>query len=307
MTDTGFSPHEGFSVPRGEVVVGVDGSDPAVRALDRAADEAHRRDTVLRIVLGLPWPDAGEVGFGLDADRERPPGEAAQAILDLAAMRVEDRHPGLTAALVLSAEPAASALVRLGRNAALTVVGTRGRGGFTGLLLGSVGLRVAAHTAGPLMVVRGEDAGARRGLIHDKVLLGLQDESDAEAALFAFDEARRRGSRLRVLHTWPHPHIPMGEWPVSHRQDLAAQARQHKELARFAVSKLIERFPDVAVRVDTAQGHAAAALVEASRAADVVVVGAHRRDARPLGMRLGPVTHAVLHHAHCPVVVVPIG
>ncbi len=49
-------------MPHGEVVVGVDGSDPAVRALDRAADEAHRRDTVLRIVFALPWPDPGEVG-----------------------------------------------------------------------------------------------------------------------------------------------------------------------------------------------------------------------------------------------------
>ncbi|MEU4091609.1 universal stress protein [Streptomyces sp. NPDC026673] len=293
--------------PRGEVVVGIDGSDPAVRALDRAADEAHRRDTALRIVLGLPWPDPGEVGFGLDADRERPRGEAARAALELAARRAKDRHPGLTVAMEQTAEPAASALVRLGRTAVLTVVGTRGRGGFAGLLLGSVGLRVAAHSAGPLMVVRGEDAVAHRGLLHDKVLLGLEDESDAAAALFAFEEARRRGSRLRVLHTWPHAHVPMGEWPVSHRQDLAAQARQHKELARFAVSKLIERFPDVAVRVDIAPGHAAAALVEASRAADVVVVGAHRRDARPLGMRLGPVTHAVLHHAHCPVVLVPIG
>lgn len=186
MTDTGFSPHEGFSVPRGEVVVGVDGSDPAVRALDRAADEAHRRDTVLRIVLGLPWPDAGEVGFGLDADRERPPGEAAQAILDLAAMRVEDRHPGLTAALVLSAEPAASALVRLGRNAALTVVGTRGRGGFTGLLLGSVGLRVAAHTMRP------SDGRPRRGR-------GRTAGPDPrQGAAGTAGRKRRRGSPVRL-------------------------------------------------------------------------------------------------------------
>ncbi|MDX3214997.1 universal stress protein [Streptomyces sp. ME02-6991-2B] len=307
MTDNGFSLDEGLTASRGEVVVGVDGSDPAVRALDRAADEAHRRDTALRIVHGLPWPDPGEVGFGLDTDRDRPPGDAARALLELAAMRVADRHPGLTVTLDLSAEPAASALVRAGRTAALTVVGTRGRGGFAGLLLGSVSLRVAAHTAGPLMVVRGEDPAARRGLLHDKVLLGLEDESDAEAVLFAFEEAGRRGARLRVLHTWTHPHLPGGEWPLSHRQDLASQARQHKELARFAVSKAAERFPGVAVRVDTAAGYAAAALVEASRAADVVVVGAHRREARPLGLRLGPVTHAVLHHAHCPVVVVPIG
>ncbi|WP_431946754.1 universal stress protein [Actinacidiphila sp. bgisy167] len=306
MTDSAFPPPAGLHTPRGEVVVGVDGSDPAVRALDRAADEAHRRDTALRVVHGLPWPDPGEVGFGLDADRERPASEAARTILDLAARRVADRHPGLTVTLDLSAEPAASALVRAGRTAALTVVGTRGRGGFAGLLLGSVSLRVAAHSVSPLMVVRGEDAAARRGLLHDRVLLGLKDEGDAEAALFAFEEAERRGARLRVLHTWTHPHVPMGEWPVSHQQDLAVQARQHKELARFAVSKLSERFPDVAVRVDSASGHAAAALVEASRAADIVVIGAHRREGRPLGMRLGPVTHAVLHHAHCPVVLVPI-
>jgi nucleotide-binding universal stress UspA family protein len=307
MTELGSSREEAPHVPPGDVVVGVDGSDPAVRALDRAADEAHRRDTGLRIVHGLPWPDPGEVGFGLDADRERPAHEAARNILDLAAVRVADRHPGLPVALELSAEPAATALVRLGRTAALTVVGTRGRGGFTGLLLGSVSLRVAAHTLSPLMVVRGEDVAARGGVLHDKVLLGLEDESDAEAARFAFEEAERRGARLRVLHTWTHPHARMGERPVPPRQDLAALARQHKELARSAVSKPAERFPGVAVRVDAVPGPAAAALVEASRAADVVVIGAHRRDGRPLGMRLGPVTHAVLHHAHCPVVLVPIG
>ncbi|WUD78201.1 universal stress protein [Streptomyces sp. NBC_00510] len=306
MTGTGYGA-ELLRPPHGDVVVGFDGSDPAVRALDVAAAEAHRRDTALRIVLGLPWPDPGEVGFGLDADRERARGEAARTVLDVAAARMEDRHPGLSVALEQAAEPAASALVRLGRTAALTVVGTRGRGGFAGLLLGSVSLRVAAHTAGPLMVVRGEDTAARRGLLHDKVLLGLEDESDAEAALFAFEEAGRRSARLRVLHTWTHPHISLGEWPVSRGQDLASQARQHKELARFAVSKVAERFPDVAVRVDSVPGHAAAALVEASRAADVLVVGAHRRETRPLGLHLGPVTHAVLHHAHCPVVLVPIG
>ena len=109
MTDTGFGPHEGLHAPRGEVVVGVDGSDPAVRALDRAADEAHRRDTAVRIVLGLPWPDPGDVGFGLDADRERPAGEAARAVLELAARRVADRHPGVPVALDLAAEPAATA------------------------------------------------------------------------------------------------------------------------------------------------------------------------------------------------------
>ncbi|WP_127361468.1 universal stress protein [Actinacidiphila soli] len=304
MSDTGFGP-DTPPVPPGCVVVGVDGSDPAVRALDRAADEAQRRETTLQIVLGLPWPEPAEVGFGLDADRDRPPAEAARTLLRLAAMLVADRHPGLPVTLELSAEPAAAALVRCGRTAALTVVGTRGRGGFAGLLLGSVGLRVAAHAHSPLLVVRGEDAAARRGLLHDKVLLGLADEEDAEAARFAFEEAVRRSARLRVLHTWTHPHLHLGESSVAAQQDLATQTRQHKELARYSVSGLIDRFPQVAVRVDSVSGAPARALVEASSAADVVVIGAHRRDGG-LGMRLGPVAHAVLHYAHCPVVLVPI-
>lgn len=98
----------------------------------------------------------------------------------------------------------------------------------------------------------------------------------------------------------------MGQWPVSPRQDVPAQARQHEDLARFATAERAEQFPDVAVRVHTVSGPAAAALVEASRSADVLVVGA-RRQGDPLGMRMGPVTHAVLHHAHCPVVLIPIG
>ncbi|MFJ4850734.1 MULTISPECIES: universal stress protein [unclassified Streptomyces] len=289
-----------------EVVVGVDGSDSATRALDRAADEADLRSAALRIVHGLPWVDPATVGFGLQADRDRPPVEAARSLLELAALRVTDRRPGVPIARELSAEPAATALARLSRTASLTVIGTRGLGGFAGLLLGSVGLRVAARTAGPLLVVRSEDAAARRGLRHDKVLLGLKDDGDAGAVRFAFEEATRRGSRLRVLHTWTRPLVRMGQWPVSPRQDVPAQARQHEDLARFATAKQAEQFPDVAVRVHTVPGPAAAALVEASRSADVLVVGARRRQGDPLGMRMGPVTHAVLHHAHCPVVLIPI-
>ncbi|MFJ4989811.1 universal stress protein [Streptomyces sp. NPDC088732] len=290
-----------------QVVVGVDGSDSATRALDRAAEEASLRSAVLRIVHGLPWVDPATVGFGLRADRDRPPAEAARSLLQLAALRVTDRLPDEPIEQELSAEPAATTLARLSRTASLSVVGTRGLGGFAGLLLGSVGLRVAAHAAGPLMVVGREDAAARRGLRHDKVLLGLKDDSDAGAARFAFEEAERRGARLKVLHTWTRQLMRIGQWPVPPRQDVRAQVRQHEELARFATAKQAEHFPDVAVRVHTVPGPAAAALVEASRAADVVVVGARRREGDPLGMRMGPVTHAVLHHAYCPVVLIPLG
>jgi nucleotide-binding universal stress UspA family protein len=162
-----------MTAPR--VVVGVDGSLIAVRALDRAAEEAAvRRGAGLHILYAVP-------------DRDE-----AEPVLAAAAARVREHHPELPFTTASAQSTAVQALTRESEGAVLTVVGTRGLGRLTGALFGSVSLRPAAHTHGPLLVVRGDHRcdGGRA------VLLGLKSDTGADAVAHAFREAERRGVRL---------------------------------------------------------------------------------------------------------------
>ncbi|MGW0758413.1 universal stress protein [Streptomyces sp. NPDC002814] len=270
-----------------DVVVGVDGTLVAVRALDWAADEAVRRGATLRIVYAAP-----------DADEAAP-------ILASAATRIHERHFDLPTETTAAEGDAVRALARESEHAALTVVGTRGFGGVTGLLFGSVSLRLAAHVHGPLMVVRGDHP------CDGEVLLGLADDAHADVAAYAFQEAERRGTRLRVLHSWTHRHTtpelpsPLPATSPGQRQ-LAQQDRAEEAVPRFSIAGLRERYPAVGVETRTVRTSPAHALLEATRDASVVVIGAQRH-ASWLRPRLGPVTHTLLHRSHCPVVVVPTG
>ncbi|MFR9725542.1 universal stress protein [Streptomyces sp. MS19] len=251
------------------VVAGVDGSPASMRALDRAADEAVRRAAALRVVYTVP-----------DLDEAAP-------ILAVSAARVHARHPGLPVTTMAVRGSAVRALVRESGHAALTVVGTRGLGGLTGLLLGSVSLRLAAHVRGPLLVVRGDHTSGDGG----EVLLGLAGEADEEVAACAFREAEWRGAGLRVLHF-------RDQRPVhAYLSRRVSRVRPGAATAEEPVPR--ERHP----AAGTGQAHA---LLEATRAAGLVVIGAHHR-ARRLGPHLGPVAHTLLHRSHCPVLVVPTG
>jgi nucleotide-binding universal stress UspA family protein len=203
-----------------------------------------------------------------------------------------------------TSEDAARALARRSADAALTVVGTRGLGGFRGLLLGSVSLRLARHTRGPLMVVRGRAAKVLGPRGHGKVLVGVENDADGEAVLFALEEAARRGARLRALHAVGRVRTQPPASVSGLRADRALRARTGAAVARHVVAGLREKFPDVPVRCDAVRHRAAEALVHASRAADVVVVAVRPSDPGT-DARLGPVAHALLRRSHCPVVLVP--
>ncbi|MGW3938742.1 universal stress protein [Streptomyces phaeochromogenes] len=296
----------------GHVLVGMDGSDEAVRALDHAAEEARVRRTPLEILHGWPWarhgvPTAqpGKVDVQCLIDR-------AQSVLEFAAGRVHERVAGLDVVTTLSPEPAASELVRRGEGAALTVVGNRGLGRAAGLLAGSVSLRVAAHCGSPLLVVRGESEQGKP--TEDTVLVGVADDADADAgaARFAFEEAHQLGAQVRVLHMCSVPELSgsVGAHPAgrleSEPKNLIRIQESEDAVPRTVVAVMREKFPEVGVRIDTVWRDAAHALVDASRAADTVVITAHHHSGRRSGRQLGPVEHTLLHHAHCPVALVPV-
>jgi nucleotide-binding universal stress UspA family protein len=151
----------------GEIVVGVDGSPGSEAALAWALAEARLRGAKLRLIHAYQVPALafGDVGMGA-------PGTAAQAAFAEDIERVRSaserqakslvettlRHAGADAASDLEIEldavegPAAQVLIEAGRSADLLVVGSRGHGGFVGLLLGSVSQQCAHHPPCPVLI-----------------------------------------------------------------------------------------------------------------------------------------------------------
>ncbi|MDI3406871.1 universal stress protein [Streptomyces cavernicola] len=284
------------------VLVGVDGSEASLTALDWAVAEAERHGSALRIVHASLWERyEGAVAAGTT---ERPEGQViAENVLAAAEERARRLAPLLQVTGDVLAEDAISALLREGQHALVLVVGSRGRGGFADLLLGSVGLVVASRAQGPVVVVRGEEHALEAH--HRRVLLGVGDHDvDSEAVRYAFQEAAVRGAELDAVRIWRGPAFD----PVDHPL-LTGESRVHfEERALEELDKALEAtvgaYPQVSLRRSTVEGSARKMLADRSAAADLLVLGA-RRTGRPVGLELGRVAHRALHHAHCPVAVVP--
>ncbi|MEU5927908.1 universal stress protein [Streptomyces antimycoticus] len=305
------------------VVVGVDGSDAASDALDWAAELAGRRGLPLRVVHASLWERYEGYVAGTAADR---PAERlhSEAVLATAAERAGRRVPALKVMTDLAADDAVTALLRAGQSAEALVVGSRGRGEFASLLLGSVGLGIAARAQCPVVVVRGRPENVHGGM--NRVVVGIAERerrSEREpvppsaAVAFALREARLRGGELEAVHAWrcagPEDHGAR----ENHRAPQDHTARENhgarEDHARRAAELLDETLggataaglPPVPVAHRPVEGSARKALLDASAHADLLVVGARRRQGH-FGMQLGLVNHAVLHHAKCPVAVVPV-
>jgi nucleotide-binding universal stress UspA family protein len=270
------------------VVVGVDGSEQALFAVRWAAPEAHRRRVPLRLVHVVALPDRSHREALLAAAREVTHTAAAEAGRSVPGVDVEEQV--LIGRLVES-------LISEARRAQLTVVGDRGRGGFAGLLVGQVPLALAGRCASPLVVVRAAEA--KPGA---PVVLGVDGSPASEAATaFAFEQAAVRAVPLVAVHTWwdlfVGPELkPLLDWE-------AIEADEHLVLAE-RLAGWCEKYPDVAVRRLVTRHRPAGTLVEQSRVAQLLVVGSRGRG-RLRAAVLGSVSHAVLHHAACPVAVVP--
>ncbi|CCK32563.1 hypothetical protein BN159_8185 [Streptomyces davaonensis JCM 4913] len=290
------------------VIAAVDGSDDSLRALDWALATARGREAPLRVVhvrQYAAWmqPDVLVAG---------PPEGADDAVLDQARAHLDKVPDGPETEYVpLDGSPSA-VLPELGTTAQLLVLGSRGRGGFASLLLGSNSLAAARDAECPVVVV------PRPGReVHDapptapgpRVVVGLQVDSPDDATLdFAFAEAARRGARLQVVaayawpvHVWaaaPAPILP----PPIEQEPIENETRA---LAEGFLAPHESRYPNVNTEPYVAPGDAAGHLVAASKNADLLVVGRYRRRLLAPTRMLGSVSHAVLLHAASPIAVVP--
>ncbi|MCU1626652.1 MAG: universal stress protein [Pseudonocardia sp.] len=285
----------------GPIVVGVDDSESARDAVYWSALEAARRHIPLRLVSALMLPSPHHLGDpGMGTSYRTLMTETARTVLSTAVELAGRSAPGIAVESELITGFPENVLLDESRRSLLVVVGSRGLGGFTGLLLGSVAITLASRGACPVVVVRGTSI-ARTGVPdHRPVVVGVDGSPTSEAAVaFAYDEADRRGVPLVAVHTWLDDMLEPTLAPLI---DWNAIEQDERVLLDQRLAGWSEKYPDVEVRRLVTRDRPAHTLVEESVGAQLVVVGSRGRGA-VRGLLLGSVAHALLHHAHCPVAV----
>ncbi len=267
------------------VVVGVDGSEGSLRAVEWAALEAERRKAPLRIVSVQAMPprmhsDEGPVPTVADELHE-----FSTRSLDAAVTRSEEVAPGLAIETGLLSGAPDEAITASGSDAVLLVIGARGISGFAAMVLGSVSRYVATRAACPVVVVR---YGAGTGAVHREIAVGVRDPREASEALeFGFEEAALRGAGLVAVY-------------ATHAAD--AEPEAVRVLAE-TLGEWRDKYPAVAARPEVVHGHPGQVLADYSGRADLVVIGRH--GAPGITHAIGSAPHTVLNHANGPVAVVP--
>lgn len=293
---------EQTTVPAGAIVVGVDGSEGADTALAWAAEHARLLHRPLVLVHG--WHDVSPMWVeqstldvrALSQEVQR----AAEGVVAEAAARAAELAPDVEVVQVVRQEDARALLAELSADAEVTVVGSRGRGPISALVLGSVSSAVARHGRGPVVVVRpgGPAPGEGRG-----VLAAVDGQPGSDPVVeAAFEHAAQRSLGLTVLHCTFDARIAAGGAATSELRDEAEE--EARAVIAQATAGLRERFPEVTVTPLAVFGHVEQELLEAAHGADLVVIG--HRDRNPLvSALLGSVSRSFLEQAHGAVMVVP--
>lgn len=286
------------------IVAGVDGSESALQAVRWGAIEAARRSLPLMLVhaLGIPrlyvgaWPPSNKLraklierGESLLAAAKKVAQHAAQAEIS---SNIDNENPP-------------EALVAASRSASMIVLGAPDHGDLTGLAFGSTALQTTTHAHCPVVVVRGEDVGARPD--NDPIVVGVDNSPLSDATLgCAFEEAALRSAPLIAVHTW---------WDNEAAHDVIDEARFSllEPVADIEQQALIERidrwrnkYPDVPIKLAVEWDKPRRKLLELSVRAQLVVVGSRGRGGMR-GLLLGSTSQALIHHASCPVMVVRQG
>jgi len=284
------------------IVAATDGSEESVQAIEWAAREAALRGAPLRIasapallprMVSRAGPgDVDTVTDVLSKHRDQALAAAVERAVKIA--------PGLLIDTDQLTGAPAQAVTESGSGALMLVVGSRGIGAFTALLLGSVSRYAASHAPCPVVLIRDHTAATRR-----QIGIGIGDPDHcADSLAFAFEEASLRQASLVAIHARHTPQTDISragdEFTAANPHALEAEAARQLE---GLLNEWREKYPDGPVSTDVVHGHPGRALAGLSARADLVVIGRH--DKHPALPGPGTVRHAVLNHAHGPVVVVP--
>jgi nucleotide-binding universal stress UspA family protein len=285
------------------VVVGTDGSEESLRAVEWAAREAERHGAPLRIVSAPAVPPRMSPYDPAPHGVAKVLGTMPRRALAEAIARCREVSPDLLIDADLLTGPPAHAVAGSGSGALMLVVGARGGGGFAAMLLGSVSRYVAMHAACPVVVVREETSA-----VHHEIMVGIRDPRDTAAMLpFAFEEAAQRGATLVAVHAWYWFPSAFGDPEAGHAlgrmTDPVKASQDADRILTETLQRWREKYPAVAVRHEVVHGHPGRVLANYTARSDLVVIGRH--DGHDTGPVVGAVQHAVLSHAHGPVAIVP--
>ena len=284
------------------VSVGYDRSPASQGALRWATTQAVRLHAPLRIVeafevVVFTRPSPGKVVplAGLRSARER----GLSALAD----GIRQRHPDLKVETLLVEGGPTEALLEEAEHARLLVLGSRGLGGWTGLVVGSVAVQVTTHAHCPVVVIPPDP----RPRAHDlrSVVVGVDGSKESAKAIdFAFDQAEALRAQVVAVHAWSSP---FRTYEDDGRSMLQFDEDEVMESARVLVAEAVAGaaadHPDVTWHTHLAGGPPARAILNAAESAELAVVGSRGRGGFT-GLLLGSVSQTVLHHAHCPTAIV---
>lgn len=288
-----------------EIFVGVDGSEVSKHAVRWAAREAKLRDVPLVIGHAVQKWLYEMPAHAAHADIGHWAREDAARLLEDAASVARNAEPDLEVTTRLLSGDARPALLDAAKEASVLVVGGRGEGGFAGLLLGSVAHAVAGHADIPVTVVQAPPGAPGR-----EIVVGVDRSSSSDAALdLALEEAHVRNARLRVVYAWRPVSAALAEaWLVASPEAVLRAEHADEDAARAALADVVSAkaasYPDAKVDEELDAGHPIDVLVRAASDADLLIVG-RRGGGLFSRLRVGSVSHGVLHHSPCPVMIVP--
>jgi nucleotide-binding universal stress UspA family protein len=269
------------------VVAGYDGSDGSRRAVLWAAHHAAAAGLPLVVVHCWSWPffthDLGPVPDVRDSGLQHAAEKIAAEGLAVAQQAEPEVHVSKRLLVGFPTE----VLTRLSAEAALLVTGTRGLGGFGGLLIGSVSLHLAATASCPIAVIRNDQPD------DGEVLVAVDGSPESDRAVTAAaDLAEILDASLHILHVRPYSRHAAARLPDLDRDPVIQQALN-----------LLPADADLTVIEDSfAEPSVAGVILHHASRAVCVVLGAKGNNT--LGARLGSTVHAVLHHAQGNVLVV---
>ena len=285
-----------------KILVGVDGSERNRAALSWAVQEAAARDSELIAVHAWHLPSLvyyapGYLPIASDEMVEESADLLHAAVAGIPghdAVKIEMRALQGRPQTVLSriaAEPSVG----------LVVVGTRGHGSATGLLLGSVSHSLSHHCPKPLVIVPGPAHGIGTTAPVRRVLVGVDGSDGSVAALrWAAEEAAIHGAELEVVTAWSRS----AAGPARHAEPSSGEGTG--VAAEYVLKQSVGRVAMGDVRLDctASEGYAPTVLLDSAAGADLLVVGAPRRDLATEFI-LGSTSHQVAHRSPIPVVIVP--
>lgn len=288
-----------------DVVVAVDGSPASDNAVRWAANTAAKRDVALRLASSYTMPQF------LYAEGMVPPQELYDDLQRETMQKVDDARevalevaPELRIGHAVAEGSPIDMLLEMSRDAGMIVTGSRGLGGLSGVVLGSVSAAVVSHAHCPVVVVR-EDNAVTDETKYGPIVVGVDgSEVSKRATEVAFQEAEARGAELLAVHTWIDSQVTMSGPAFTITDDRWEEARAEKSamldeyLGEFAKSH-----PNVEMRKMITRDRPVRALTEAAQGAQLLVTGSHGRGGFK-GMLLGSTSRALLQSAPCPMMVV---